>query len=185
MPELNPDDQTDDLPEGDEPEGEAPDEGGEPKGDEPESGKPKGDPEKRISDLQSKLDRETARANKAERDAKSSGKSGEPGNDDPERKAWMQELREAGLDAVYADFPDLREYGIERSLIEGSSRAEMRESATSVVALIKSVSTKTRNKVLAEHGIKAEPAGATRKPPVDFNSMPQDEFEKYLDGLSL
>ena len=138
------------------------------------------DEDKRLADLQSRLDKETARANKAEAALAKGSKSGEDnGSNDPERAALRAELREASLDAVYGEFAELREFGIDRNLIEGATRAEMRESATALVGLIKTVSTKARNKALKEAGVTAEPAGSTRQPPKDFNAMSDEEFEKF------
>lgn len=144
---------------------------------------PEGDA-KRIADLISARDKEAARANKAEAALAKRGDGNGAGNSDPATKALMQELREASLDAMFAEFPDLRDYGIERSLIEGTTRAEMRESAVALVGLIKSVSTKARNKTLAEHGIKAEQTGSTRKPPTDYANMSEEDFNKLLDSIS-
>lgn len=139
---------------------------------------------KRIRDLQSRADANEARANKAEQAlAAALGKGSGTEANDPGTQALLQELREASLDAVYGDYPELRKYGIERSLIEGSTRAEMRESATSIVGLIKAVATKARNETLEQHGIKAEPTGNTRKPPVDYSSMKDEDFEKLLNSI--
>ena len=189
VPGTTDDDQNDildDEPEGDEPEG---DEGN----DEPEGDEPDGDEEpqsdkkssKRISDLQSKADREAARANKAEKALAALKRDGSgSGANDPATQALMTELREASLDAIFGEFPELREYGIDRSLIEGTTRAELRQSATSLVGLIKSVQTKARNRALAEHGIKAEPAGSRRTAPVDYASMSDEDFEKVLASIN-
>lgn len=165
---------------------------GEPEG-EPEGtpeGEPEGDPEvkpdksdKRISDLQSIADKETARANKLAAELKALREGKPAGGNDPTESALMQELREASLDAVYGEFPELKEFGIERALIEGSTRADMRESATSLVGLVKSVATKVENKVLAKHGLKAEPSGETRSKPVDYGSMKDEDFLKLLDSM--
>lgn len=169
-------------PEGDPPEGEPvvdPPEG------DPSEGEPKPDDksDKRISDLQSKADAAEARANKAEKALTALNKGTGSGSNDPAQAALMQELREASLDAVFGDHPELKKYGINRSLVEGSTRAEMREAAASLVGLIKSVETKARNAVLAEHGIKAEPAGATREKPQDYGSMKDEDFLKLLDTI--
>lgn len=147
---------------------------------------PEGDA-KRIADLIKARDKADARANKAEsalREA-GAGKSGAAGSNDPAVKALMAELREASLDAVFGDYPALKEYGIDRALIEGSTRTEMKASADALVGLIKSVTTKARNKALADAGITAEPAGASRKPPVDFAAMKDEDFQKYLDNLDI
>jgi len=139
--------------------------------------------EKRIRDLQSKADAAEARANRAEAALKS--KSADKGNSgaDPATQALMQEVREASLDAIYGEFPQLKQYGIDRSLIEGSTRAELRSNANSLVGLIKSVSTKVRNETLAEHGLSAPASGSTRKPPVDYGSMPDADFLKLLNEM--
>lgn len=140
--------------------------------------------DKRIKDLQSKADAAEARANKAEKLLQSSGAGKGSGAGDPATQALMQELREASLDAIYGENPVLKQYGIERSLIEGSTRGEMRQSADAVVGLIKSVSTKVRNETLAEHGISAPASGATRKAPVDYGSMSDADFDKLLNSVS-
>ena len=140
---------------------------------------------KRIADLIAARDKETARANKAEAALKtrSAGDGKDGGSNDPVTAALMTELREASLDAVYGEFPELREFGIDRAIIEGSTRAELRTSAVALVGLIKSVSTKARNKALADAGVKAEPSGAVRKPPQDFGAMSDEDFKRYLDTL--
>ena len=143
---------------------------------------PKGEA-KRIADLMSKAQKEEARANKAEAALKAvRGESGSAGSNDPATRALMAELREASLDAVFGEYPELRDYGIDRALIEGSTRAEMREAASALVTLIKNVSTKARNKALAESGIKPEPTAA-RRASKSVADMTDDEFLKMLDSI--
>lgn len=139
--------------------------------------------QKRIKDFQSKADAAEARANKAEKALKaaSAGKPGDGG--DPNTKALMQEVREASLDAIFAEYPQLKQYGIDRGLIEGDTRGELRESASNVVALIKSVTNKVRNETLAEHGLTAPATGSTRKPPANYGTMSEDDFKKLLDSM--
>lgn len=147
----------------------------------PEGEKATGD--KRISDLQSKADKETARANKAEAELArllARGESPKPGKD-PERDALMVELREASLDAVYGEFPELRDFEINRTLIEGTTRAQMRESASSLVGLIKAVETKSRNQTLREFGLTAEPVGASRTPSKSYADMSPEEIEQEIE----
>ena len=146
----------------------------------------KGGEDKRVRDLQSKADKAEARANKAEAalakaTARGDGEAqGKPADADPEREALIAELRETSLDAVYAEFEELALYKIDRSLIDGSNRAEMRASATALVGLVKSVATKSANRALKEHGITPEPAGATRQPPKRFDDMTPEEFEREI-----
>lgn len=146
--------------------------------------KSKSKAQKRISDLQSKADAAEARANKAEQalTAKVRGAGSEGG--DPATKALMAELREASLDAIYGEFPEFKDFAIDRSSIEGTTRAELRESAVSLVGLIRSVKTKVRNQVLTENGLKAEPSGSNRVKPVDYGSMSDEAFQKVLDSVS-
>lgn len=139
--------------------------------------------EKRIRDLQSKADAAEARANKAEAALKAASAGKGTAGPDPATQALMLEVREASLDAIFGEFPQLKQYGIDRSLIEGSTRAELRANADSLVGLIKSVSTKVRNETLAEHGLVAPASGSARKPPVDYGSMSDDEFRKLLDSM--
>jgi hypothetical protein len=56
----------------------------------------------------------------------------------------------------------------------------MREAATQLVGLIKGVETKTRNRILKEHGIVAESAGATRTAPKNYTEMSAEEIEKEI-----
>lgn len=187
MPNLN-DDQNADLdgeedddldPEANDQDDDSPDDSD---SEDEEDAEPKGDA-KRIADLQSKADKAEARANKAENALKAL--RGEGGTEtDPATKALMLELREASLDAVYGEFPDLKEYGIQRDLIEGTTRAEMRVNARQLVSLIKNVSTKARNRALADAGVQAEPQGSKRRPPVDYGSMDEETFQKELRRLT-
>lgn len=153
--------------------------------DESDDEAPKLDPktQKRLSDLQSKADAADARASKAEKALNALNKGGE-GSKDPVTQALMQELREASLDAVWGEFPELKKYGIDRSLVEGSTRAEMRESATSIVGLVKTVATKVRNQTLADNGLSAEPSSSNRTPPKDYSTMSDEDFEKVLASIS-
>jgi len=146
-----------------------------------EEPKPKSGEDKRVKDLQSKADKAEARANKAEAALKAL-QAGEQGNGskDPERDALLAELRESSLDAVYGEFQELRDFGIDRTLIEGGTRAEMRESATALVGLIKSVATKARNQALKEAGVNPEPISGTRSKPKSYADMSTEDFEKEI-----
>lgn len=139
-----------------------------------------GDLDKRIRDLQSRADAEAARANKAEAALRAKKAAGEGAGDDPRYSAVLDQLREANLDAVYSEMTELREFGIDRTLVEGSTRAEMRDSASQLVALIGQVATKVRNKVLAENGLEA--AAQTSQPPkkVDYSTMSKEDFDALV-----
>lgn len=186
MPGRTDDDQRDDLFEEDEESDENESEEDESDDQSNESDKDaQGDVNKRIRDLQSAADKATARANKAEEALKAlkRGDGTADGSNDPAQKALLLELRESALDAVFASQPLLKEYGIDRDIIEGSTRAEVRESAAALVGLIKSLETKVRNKTLAEHGLKAETSGSARKPLPNFETMSDEDFEKVLNSV--
>jgi hypothetical protein len=136
--------------------------------------------EKRIRDLQAKADAAEARANKAEKLLTAKRDGDTKGANDPARDAVMTELREAGLDAIFATNPLLKDYDIDRSLIEGSTRAELRESAATLVALVKSVETKARNRALKDAGINPAPETGARSKPKDIASMSDEDFEKLV-----
>jgi len=180
MPGRTDDDQLEDLNEEEETEETEETEESTEETEEPET--PAGKPDKRVRDLQSKADAAEARANKAEAALKALKQGGSGDGGDPVNKALMAELREASLDAVFGEFPQLRDYGIDRSLIEGATRSELRENATSLVGLIKNVETKVRNKVLADNGLTAETPGNARRKPVDYGSMSDEDFKKLLEN---
>lgn len=139
-----------------------------------------GDSDKRIRDLQARADAEAARANKAEAALRAKKAAGEGAGDDPRYSAVLDQLREANLDAVYSEMNELREFGIDRNLVEGATRAEMRDSATQLVALIGQVATKVRNKVLAENGIEAAAVPSQSPKKVDYSTMSKEDFDALV-----
>lgn len=146
----------------------------------------KDEADKRTRELQSVADKATARANKLEKELKrlrGEGTGAPPSGGDPERAALLAELRESGLDAVFAENPELRTYGIDRDLISGATRAEMREQAAQFVALIKGVETKVRNETLRKHGITPEPGGTTKQPAKNYAEMSAEDIEKEISRV--
>lgn len=180
MPGMN-DDQRDDLE--DEDEGLEDEDSNEESEDNEDQSNDQGSA-KRIADLQSKFDKAEARANKAEKALSMRGDGSTAGSNDPATRALMSELREAALDAVFGEYAELRDYGIDRSIIEGTTRAELRENASVLVSLIKNVSTKARNKALAEAGVKPEAAGNVTRGKKSAADLSDDEFLKMLDSIS-
>lgn len=154
-----------------------------------DTGSASGSDDKSVKALQSARDKETARANKLQKQLDQYLARGEASADgrsataSPEVEAMREDLREAALDAAFAEFGELKEYGISRALVDGYSRAEVRENSQALVALVKSVATKARNKTLADAGLKADPSGTSRSKPVDYASMSSEEFNKLVDGV--
>jgi len=141
--------------------------------------------DKRISDLQSARDKETARANKAEaalakvvaaaagRTAEESTPSG--GGDSP-----MIEM--ARMFAVQQN-PKLAEYGLTEADLTGSTPREIAKSAADLIARFEKIETQVRNKVLADNGLAPElDASATRSPDRDFSKMSSEDFKKIMDA---
>ncbi len=141
--------------------------------------------DKRVRELQSARDKETARANRLEKElAKLQTRDeGSTGTTDPVRQAELEEIRQDRLDSLLAteEFQPLKSYGIDPALITGTSRAEMRESAQELVGFIKSIETKVRNKTLREAGITPSPTSGTREPRKDYSKMSDEDFEKELN----
>lgn len=142
--------------------------------------------DKRISDLQSAKDKETARANKLQKqldaiaaatkepDAEA-GKPPEGGN-----VADAQILDMARMFAFQQN-PKLSEYGIQASDLNGSSPSDIAKAATELVARFEKFETQARNKILADQGLAPEvDAGSPPSQPRDYSSMPKEDFDKAV-----
>lgn len=160
-----------------------------------ESGESKGDKtpkssDKRVSDLQSKADKETARANKAEKrlqalEAALKDSDSDGGKENPKRAdaSTDPQILEMAQMFAYQQHPRLEEFGVEMSDITGSTPSEVAKNAAALVARFEKIETIARNKVLAEQGLAPELSNdlpATRKSR-DFNSMPAEDFEKIVE----
>ena len=147
--------------------------------------------DKRIRDLQSAKDKETARANKAEKQLKAfldaaNGSDAEAGNGEP--SAPSNAANDAVLDMarmlVMQQQPKLEAYGISASDLNGSTPAEIAATASALVAQFEKFETQARNQVLAEQGLAPEiDAGGSGapKPSRDYSKMPKEEFEKVYE----
>jgi hypothetical protein len=150
-----------------------------------------GDPkssEKRISDLQSKADKETARANKAETELarlKSALADEDAGAGAPPPSGGAPAGDATVLDMarmfVYAQHPKLEEYGVPASDLTGSNPNEIAQSAADLAAQVEKIETKARNKMLAENGMAPEiDGGSPPPPPRDFSKMSSEDFAKLM-----
>jgi hypothetical protein len=148
--------------------------------------------DKRISDLQSAKDKETARANKLQKQldailAASKGDDAETGKP-PAASAPSG----SGTDAVVLDMarmfayqqnPKLAEYGISAADLNGSTPSEIAQSAAELVARFEKIETQVRNKVLADQGLAPEIDGvAPAQKPRDFSKMSKEDFQKVMDA---
>lgn len=158
---------------------------------------PKGDPstppadpkssDKRIRDLQSKADQETARANKAEARLKailaaSEDKSAR-GSEPPAAPDVSTALTEMARMFAVQQNPKLAEYGLTADDLTGLTPAEIAKSAADLVARFEKVETQVKNKVLAENGL--APAIEGDKAPTksrDFSAMSSEDFKKVMEA---
>lgn len=147
--------------------------------------------DKRVSDLQSKADKETARANKAEAQLKRLlAVAKEPDAEDsteaplgtPTADGYVLEM--ARMFTVQAN-PRLAEYGLSEADLSGSTPGEIAQSAAQLIARFEKVETRVRNKVLAENGLAPEIDGAPSSKPVtrDFSKMSSEDFKKFVDSV--
>jgi hypothetical protein len=154
------------------------------------------DDPKRVRDLQSAKDKETARANKLQKelDALKQQATGKPGEKpkavDPQLAEWQAELKTQVRTQFYESDPRFKEYGLSPDLITGSSPAEMRASLQALKKMVTKIESVARKKVLEETGAAPDLMGGgtvTTGPAKDFSKMSSEEFNKYLEsqGISL
>ena len=180
-----PDEDLEDEDEGEDESADSDAEGGEPSG--TKDPKPS---DKRIRDLQSEKDKETARANKAEKQLKAlldaakdpdAESSKPPANGNGGSVADNATLDMARM-FVFQMNPALAEYGIPASALTGDTPSEIAESATELVAQFKKIETRMRNKVLAEMGHAPEIEAGAAPPKVrDYSKMSKEDFQKVVD----
>jgi len=153
---------------------------------ESDAGKDPKSTDKRIRDLQSQKDQETARANKAEKQLKAllgSGRNGGAEGGNPPSGGNVGEDAVLDMARMFAlqQHPKLAEYGLSTSDLDGSTPSEIAEYATGLVARIEKIETQARNKVLAESGMAPEiEAGTPRKKSRDFSAMSKEDFDKVV-----
>lgn len=145
--------------------------------------------DKRISDLQSKADKETARANKAETRLKAleaALREGDTQDSKSPAPVGGNGMEDAVLDMArmfaFQQNPKLAQYGISSSDLTGSTPAAVAESATELVARFEKIETQVRNKVLAEQGITPELESGVPEPSRDFSKMSSEDFEKVMNA---
>lgn len=144
---------------------------------------------KRLRDLQSKADKETARANKAEAALKALQAGGTKQDDgrpkgsvDPEVQKWLSVAKESARTRLYESEPRFKEYGLAPSLISGDSPDDMEASFTQLKRLVGKVESRVRDAVLKEHGFAEAPRGGTSTPKRDYANMSKDDFEKVVNA---
>lgn len=148
-------------------------------------------PDKRVRDLQSQKDKETARANKAEKEiqrlkaafADPDAEGGKPPKDSSDGgDVANAALLDMARMFAYQQNPKLAEYGVSQSDLTGSTPSEVAESAVELVARFEKIETRVRNKVLADNGMAPEvDAGAPPANARDFSKMSKEDFNKLVE----
>lgn len=143
--------------------------------------------DKRISDLQSKADKETARANKAEARLKAILAASEDkdarGSDSPVAGDASSAIVDMARMFAVQQNPKLAEYGLTAADLSGSTPSEIARSAVELVARFEKIETRVKNKVLAENGLAPEIVGDKAPGPSrDYSTMSSEDFKKVMEA---
>ena len=143
--------------------------------------------DKRISDLQSAKDKETARANKLQKqlDDIAAAAKGNGAEDSKPPSGGESFIDNGMLDVArmfaYQQNPKLSEYGIGMSDLAGSTPGEITANATALVAQFQKVETQIRNKVLADNNLSPELSDAPPPQKRDYSKMKSEDFNKLVE----
>lgn len=144
---------------------------------------------KRISDLQSAKDKETARANKLQKQLDAiAAATKDNGVEDIQPSAQAGFTGDSAIIDMARMFafqqnPKLATYGLTMDDLNGANPSEIARSATELVARFEKIETQVRNKVLAENGMAPEiDAGSPPAPARDFTKMSKEDFDKVVAG---
>lgn len=184
-----PDFRTDLFDDGDEGEGTSTDSAQQDAGESGDDKDPKST-DKRISDLQSEKDKETARANKLQKQldavlAASKGDDAEVSKPPAQASGGTQDavILDMARMFAYQQNPKLADYGVSAADLNGSTPSEIAQSAAELVARFEKIETQVRNKVLADQGLAPEIDGAAPpRQPRDFSKMSKEDFQKVMDA---
>jgi hypothetical protein len=138
-----------------------------------------------LSKLQSERDKETARANKLQKEldslkaasAKDAGAQGVP----PQVQEWIVAAQRRTRDVLYESNPKFKAYNVGPDLITGDTPAAMEASAKSLAEFVDTLEGNVRDQVLRDHGFDPEPRASTRGPDKSFKSMNSEEFNRLVD----
>lgn len=149
---------------------------------------------RRVRDLQSKADRETARANRAERDkaaaeealaaalAQTPVTSPDAEPDVTTQLTELQTLQRATLrnDIVRSDpvFAGVEDW------VSGDTPDALRQSATRVRNLVLKIRTSERNRAMVEFGYNPDNGGGGGVSETSINDMDDEQFNRYLDRVT-
>lgn len=163
------------------------DEDSDPDGDEDEDEEPASESKKqtdksakRIRDLQSAKDKAEAELKRLKRELASGKDRREKRELDPEVQQWMEVAKDTTRQRLFEADPRLKDSGLTAAAITGDTPDEMRRSARALTKMLDKVETRTRNRLLQEHGIEPSQSDAGRPPARDYASMSKEEFERIV-----
>jgi len=138
-----------------------------------------------LRKMQSERDKETARANKAQKEvdkmkaasAKSAGSTEVP----PQVQEWIVAAQSRTRETLYESNPKFKAFGIDPTLISGDTPAEMTASAKSLSEFVETLEGTVRDSVLKEHGFDPAPKASAAMGRKDFNAMDTKEFDAIVE----
>ena len=131
---------------------------------------------KALSAMQSERDKETARANKAEKALASSTKAASA-----KGQEWIDTAMDNQKRALFEGNPKFAQYEIPIDLIIGETPAEMVASTKSLSQFVDTMEGKMRGKILTDHGLDPEPKDTPKLGRAGYADMPQDQFDKLVE----
>lgn len=134
---------------------------------------------KRISDLMSKWQKAEAAKVKLEGELKALREQG-PAPSGGEAALWIEVMREAARDQVYASDPRFAKYKLDSGLIDGTTPEQMRQSAKRLATILDQVEADAQQSVLKKHGLSPEQRGGAVQRMPDFTQMSDDDFAKAV-----
>jgi hypothetical protein len=140
-----------------------------------------------LRKLQSERDKETARANKLQKQLDVLGKQDTSANDKgtevpPQVQQWITAAQQNAREALYKADQRLERFGVDPSLIRGDTPAEMQASAKTLGEMVAKMERDIRDSVLQEHGFTPAPKDAASIGHKNFRTMDSKEFDALVDS---
>jgi hypothetical protein len=146
------------------------------------------DGDETLRKMQSERDKETARANKLQKQLDALTKQDTSANDEkstevpPQVKEWITAAQKNAREALYRSDERFERFGVSPDLIKGDTPAEMQASAKSLSELVAKMETDIRDRVLEEHGFTPAPKDASSIGTKNFKTMDEKEFNALVDN---
>ena len=138
-----------------------------------------------LSKMQSERDKETARANKLQKEldsAKLATAKDVVGSEVPlQVQEWILAAKNRTRQVLFDSNPKFAAYAVSPALIIGDTPVEMEASAKSLAEFVDKLEGSVRDSVLRDHGFNPEPLASVRAAGKSFASMNSAEFNALVD----